>query len=310
MNASLRATLPHVVCTKRFLNPRSLRMIREIIASDPQQSRAEIARHVCEQLDWHDIQGKPKLMGAAVTLLRFHRKGWIPLPEPRNRGRTSGTSQAALPGSFCAPEHPLESSLRQLGPITLKAVSIPADSGLWNGLIARYHYQGYQPLCGAQIRYLIHGAATVLGAISFSAAALALRDRDQWIGWDRHQRQRNRHLIVNNSRFLLLPWVRVPNLASHVLAKAARQVPADFQQRYGYPPVLLETFVEQERFQGTCYRAANWLCVGQTQGLGRDLHALKPAQKLPIKSIWLYPLRTGAREQLCQRPAPTAPAAA
>jgi len=159
---------------------------------------------------------------------------------------------------------------------------------------------------------LIHGAATELGAISFSAAALALRDRDQWIGWDRHQRQRNRHLIVNNSRFLLLPWVRVPNLASHVLAKAARQVPADFQQRYGYPPVLLETFVEQERFQGTCYRAANWRCVGQTQGLGRDLHALKPAQKLPIKSIWLYPLLTGAREQLCQRPAPapTAPAAA
>jgi len=299
MNASLRDSLPHFVCGVRF-HPRSLRSIREIIASDPLQSRAEITRRVCAQLDWHDIQGKPKLMGAAVTLLRFYRKGWIQLPQKRNSGKINGSTQVTLPSDFIVPEQPLESSLHQLGPISLKVVSNPADSRLWNGLIAKYHYQGYKPLCGAQIRYLIQGAATLLGAISFSAAALALRDRDQWIGWDHKQRQSNRHLVVNNSRFLILPWVRVPNLASHLLANAVRQVPADFRQRYGYQPVLMETFVEQDRFQGTCYRAANWICVGQTRGLGRNHHALLPLQVLPIKSIWLYPLTRSARNRLCR----------
>jgi len=301
MKASLRAALPCSVCGKPFY-PRSLRIIREVIARGPQLSRAGITRHVCEHLDWHDIQGKPKLMGAAVALLKFHRKGWIVLPPRQSRGRVSSTTHADLPKTLVIPKTSITSSVRQLGPITLDRVTPGPDSRLWNGLISRYHYQGYKPLCGAQVRYLIYAEATVLGAISFSAAALALRDRDQWIGWDRHQRQRNRHLIVNNSRFLILPWVRVPNLASHVLAKAAHQVPADFQQAYGYRPVLLETFVEQQRFQGTCYQAANWHCVGQTRGMGRDHHALLPSQSLPIKTIWLYPLRPGARERLCQSP--------
>jgi len=296
MNANLRAALPHSVCGKRFY-PRSLRSIREIIASDPQLCRAGIARQVCAQLDWHDIQGKPKLMGATVALLRFDREGWIQLPKPRHRGRVVGITQATLPTHFCVPDQPLETALFQLGKVSLKAVT-STDSALWNGLIAHYHYLGYRLLCGAQMRYLIVGGSTILGALSFSAAALTLRDRDQWIGWDSDQRQRNRHLIVNNSRFLILPWVRVPNLASHVLAQAARQLPADFQQRYGVRPVLLETFVEQDRFQGTCYRAANWRCVGQTRGLGRNHQAL--SSRMPIKSIWVYPLIRNARQQLCQ----------
>jgi len=298
MEASLRAALPCLVCGKRF-HPRSLRIIREIIANHPELTRAGIARGVCEQLQWQDIQGKPKLMGAAVALLQFDQKGWIQLPERRPCGRRGGVTQTILPPDFTVPEQPLETSLPSLGKVALKVVSNPADSRLWNGLVSRFHYQGYKPLCGAQIRYLIQGPS-VLGAISFSAAALALRDRDQWIGWDHIQRQHNRHLIANNSRFLILPWVRVPNLASHLLAKAVRQVPADFQQRYGYQPVLLETFVEQDRFQGTCYRAANWICVGQTRGLGRNHHALLPLQALPIKSIWLYPLTRSARNRLCR----------
>ncbi len=303
MDAAIRAALPGTVCGKRFY-PRSLRIIREIIAGDPQLTRKEISRRVCDRLDWHDLQGKRKEMGAAVALQKFDQKGWIQLPPRRKCGRVSGITQAVLPDDFEVPDYSIECSVHQLGKIDLEPVSTVADSRLWNGLISTYHYQGYTPLCGAQIRYLIRSTSEVLGAISFSAAAMALRDRDSWIGWDRLQRQRNRHLIVNNSRFLILPWVKVKNLASHVLAKAARQLPGDFQQRYGYSPMLLETFVEQARFQGTCYKAANWICAGQTSGRGRSDYRSRRQQQqepppLPIKSIWLYPLTTRARQRLC-----------
>jgi|GEM_PF-1297234 len=179
-----------------------------------------------------------------------------------------------------------------------------ADSLLWNALIDRYHYLGYSPLSGAQIRHLIDSDRGLIGAIGFGAAACTLKARDRWIGWDRQQRERRREWVVNNRRFLILPWVRVKNLASHLLAKAARQIPIDFQVRYGYAPVLLETFVEQDRFSDGCYRAANWINVGPTAGPGRNDRTSKRTRNqhgapLPIKQIWLYPLRRDARRILC-----------
>ncbi|MGR9108175.1 MAG: Druantia anti-phage system protein DruA [Gammaproteobacteria bacterium] len=146
----------------------------------------------------------------------------------------------------------------------LRPVTSRADSRLWNGLIATFHYRGYAVFCGARMRYLITSGHGILGVMGFSAAALTVRDRDRWIGWNREQRRANRHRIVNHSRFLILPWVRVPHLASHLLGLAARRVAADFQARYGYTPLLLEIFVEEGRFAGTCYLAAN--CGA---GLGR-----------------------------------------
>ena len=306
MDAKLRASLPASVCGKRFY-PRALRIIRETISRYEPCSRKEITRQVCDRLGWIDHCGQRKEMGAAVALLRFHRKGWIELPPARSTPRTTSRIQP-LPEGFQQPEQVVDGTLNDFGAITLFPVTDQADSQLWNGLISSFHYQGYAPLCGAQMRYLFATPERVLGALSFSAAAVTLSARDRWIGWNSEQRRSHRHLIVNNSRFLILPWIRVPNLASHLLARAAHRLPGDFRQRYGYTPVLLETFVEQPRFTGVCYKAANWICVGQTSGRGRsDLRSWQQrkieAPPLPIKSIWLYPLVSDCQARLCRETA-------
>lgn len=302
MDAKLRSSLPASVCGKRF-HPRALRIIRETIAEYAHTSRKEITRQVCDRLGWVDHRGRRKEMGAAVALLRFHRKGWIELPPARGAHRPTSRRQP-LPEGFEVPEHAVDGALEQLGRIILEPVTEREDFRLWNGLISTFHYRGYAPFCGAQLRYLIGSARGIVGAMGFSAAALSVRDRDRWIGWNPAQRRANRHLIVNHSRFLILPWVKVPHLASHLLGRAARRLPADFQARYGYRPQLLETFVEQERFAGTCYRAANWIRVGKTQGRGRSddrpwRQQQREAPPLALKSIWLYPLQAHWRARLC-----------
>jgi hypothetical protein len=161
-------------------------------------------------------------------------------------------------------------------------------SGVWNKLMATYHYVGYRPLVGAQVRYLIRSAHGWLGAVGWSAAAWHVGARDAWIGWSAAERQAHLHQVVCNSRFLILPWVRVPNLASRVLALCAQRLPQDWQAAYGYAPVWLESYVDRARFAGTCYRAANWVCVGTTQGRGRQDRAHR--QAVPVKAVY-SPLR-------------------
>lgn len=170
----------------------------------------------------------------------------------------------------------------------------------WNELMARYHYLGYEPLPGAPLRYLVHAGDRLLAALGFGAAAWKVAARDAFIGWSPEERQARLHLVVNDARLLLLPWVRVRNLASSFLALAARRLPGDWRAYYGYAPVLLETFVEQERFAGTGYKAANWARVDVTQGRGKlDRHR---RCALPVKDVWLYPLRPDFRAQLCGAP--------
>jgi hypothetical protein len=171
-------------------------------------------------------------------------------------------------------------------------------------MVDRYHYLGHTPLSGAQIRYLVHSEEKGwVGAIGFGAAAFSLKARDQWIGWDREQCNLRRELILNNRRFLILPWIRVPNLASHILSLASQQVQHDFEIRYGYRPLLLETFVDCERFNGVCYRAANWIDVGLTSGRGRNDRTRQRERSrngppLSVKQIWLYPLHRKAQQRL------------
>jgi hypothetical protein len=168
---------------------------------------------------------------------------------------------------------------------------------LYNELVERYHYLGYKPLTGAQMRYLVFGGDRLLAVLGLGAAAWKVAPRERFIGWDPDQRARNLHLVVNNSRFLILPWITSRNLASRILSGIARRLPQDWRQRYGYSPVLLETFVQQDRFQGTCYRASNWIHVGLTQGRGKlDRKFQRP---LPVKHIFLYPLQRNFRLQLC-----------
>jgi hypothetical protein len=187
---------------------------------------------------------------------------------------------------------------RQLRSIDLRPVAgSDDDSRLWNELVQRYHYLGYTPLPGAQMRYLVRAGGSLLAALGFGAAAWKVAPRDAFIGWTPDQRQRNLHLVVNNARFLILPWVHAPHLASCILARAARQLPRDWRARYGYAPVLLETFVERDRFRGTCYRAANWTHVGATQGRSK----LDTFRRLsvPVKDVFLYPLHRHFRRDLC-----------
>lgn len=275
----------------RDFSPGELDLIRRLIAEDPARSRAELSRLTCQALDWRKPDGGLKAMSARVAMLRMQEDGFLRLPPPRNprpdpRVRITAATD---PGPL------LEGSAAALRPLKLRRVLTKPESRRWNEFIERYHYLGCTPLPGAQLRYFVYAQGQLLALLGFAAAAWKTAPRDRYIGWDPAQRERNLPLIVNNARFLILPWVRVPHLASMVLAQAARVLPHHWQDQYGLRPVLLETFVETPRFRGTCYRAANWIYLGRTQGRGK-LGANQPT--LPVKDIWVYPLARDFREQL------------
>ena len=270
----------------RIFSAEELELIRGLIASKPQLSRNALSGIVCEQLGWLRPDGRPKDMSCRVAMLRMHRDGWISLPPPRKP--TGGRKPPPRLTAASAPRKPFTVSQRALEKIALHPIDNRKDSLLWNELIERYHYLGHEPLPGAQLRYLVWCGPDLLAALGFGASAWKVAPRDSFIGWTPPERQRNLHLIVNNARFLVLPWIEARNLASRILSLAAKRLPQDWQVRYGYKPVLLETFVERDRFRGTCYRAANWVHVGQTQGRGKLDR--KKQRLLPVKDIFLYPL--------------------
>ncbi len=291
--ALVDATIPRRLVGKPFDQDTLVAIRREIEAADP-CNRAEIARRVCKRLEWKSPSGKDQLMSARVGLLRLHRAGLIELPEP-TRGNGNGRGLRAHPVAL--PEaHRINQPVHELAGLALRRVESKACSALYNALIDRHHYLGYRPMAGAQARYLIVWEQGVLGAIGFGASAWKIAPRDQFIGWTRERRHQNLHLILNNSRFLILPWVHSANLASKVLSFSARRIPEEFAREYGYAPVLLESFVERGRFRGQSYRAANWVCVGQTQGRGKK-HVYK-TPGVAVKDIWLYPLRRDFRRVL------------
>ena len=284
----------HRYCGRVF-RAEELDWIRDLIASDARLNRAELSRQVCDELGWKKADGGRKEMSCRVAMLRMHRDGLIELPPPR-RSNSNGRRRPRLT-SASAPQLPLEIPVGRLGPLEFRQVKTRKDASLWNELIERYHYLGHQPLAGAQIRYFVSSGSRILAALGFGASAWTVAPRDQFIGWTSAQRRENLHLVVNNARFLILPWVHSHNLASHLLAQVARRLPGDWEDRYGYRPVLLETFVGQQ-FRGTCYRAANWIHVGQTKGRGKLDRWNRYA--LPMKHIFLYPLWRHFRERLCQ----------
>ena len=195
------------------------------------------------------------------------------------------------------PQKPIVLPAGKLGNLIACAISTKKDSIFWNELIERYHYLGYTPLAGSQIRYFIFTESNdLLAAISFGAAAWSVAPRDRFIGWTHQQRKANLHLVINNARFLILPWVSSKNLASRILATVTKQLLHDWQALYNYTPVLMETFVQKDRFKGTCYRAANWTFLGETQGRGK-LHPKKKGA-LPIKNIYVYPINKSFRKIL------------
>jgi hypothetical protein len=294
MNTQLTSTpLSYRYCGRIFTES-ELALIRKIIASHQEfPTRAAIAREMCTVLGWLKPDGLPKAMSARVALLRMQEDGLLSLPAPTH---SYTPAQRVEFTAVSNPQTEVHCSISELANLTLHRVSTTADSRLWNELVERYHYLGYRPLPGAQVRYIVKHEDTLLAVLGFGAAAWKVAARDSFIGWKAHQRADKLHLVVNNARFLILPWVHVPHLASRILGMVARQVAHDWPQMYGYKPVLLETFVEQGRFSGTCYKAANWICVGQTTGRGKlDRYH---RHSLPVKDVYVYPLHRHFRRFL------------
>jgi hypothetical protein len=280
----------------RVFSDAELDLVAALCADPAHAHRAAIARAACDALGWVDAMGQPKAMSARVALARMQADGLITLPPPRNANNANGRWPWHLPPEEGAHPPGIDAELGSLPGLALVPVGSRAASRSWNEAIARYHYLGYVPLPGAQRRWFVTAGDTAVALIGMGAAAWACQPRDSFIGWSPEQRTANLHLVVGNARFLILPWVRVPNLASASLGLLARSIRADWQKTYGYAPVLMETFVEAGRFAGTCYRAANWRLLGQTQGRGKldRTHA----RSLAVKDVYVYPLTANFRRQL------------
>jgi len=283
----------------RPLSDNALVLIKDVTGSCTGVSRTELAATVCELLDWRRANGQLKSRECWALLEQLEDAGVVKLPmrratKPKGaRTRVPRSAQGEPAETLCAP-------LGELTPLSLTRVETPQQHRLWRELVGRYHYQGYAVPYGAQLRYLIgvtRPRAQLVGCLQFSSPAWRLAVRDRWIGWGEPQRTRALQRIVNNSRFLLLPWVQVRNLASAVLACAARRVVGDWQAAYAVRPLLLETLVDNARFAGTCYRAANWLELGATSGRGRmDRHHQRHGAA--PKAVFVYPLIDDVRRCL------------
>jgi hypothetical protein len=279
-------------CGRDFSN-QELVVIGQLISENPSASRAALSRLTCQALNWYKIDGGLKEMSCRVAMLRMHDDGLIKLPAPRHRYCPANNVQFT---SATAPQPGINKPVDALAGVQLRIVMGRQQSGLWNEYIHRYHYLGYKPLPGAQLRYFVISENNIIALLGFGASAWQCAPRDKYIGWTHDQRKKKLRYIVNNARFLILPWVKCKNLASKILSLTSHRLSGDWQDRYGYQPVLLETFVERNRFTGTCYKAANWVLVGQTKGRGK----LGPAGKIsvPIKDLWLYPLERNFRHIL------------
>jgi len=273
------------------LSAAQIELIAEVVSTCSGLSRAELAETVCELLDFRRPNERLKARECRDLLEQLHEAGQIRLPEKRaGRPRGSRTSIPHTPAGES--QEALSRTLREVAPVRLSKVREDADHALWRELVGRYHYLGFKTPYGASLRYLVRigrPRAQVVGCVQFSSPAWRMASRDEWIGWSDAQRRRRLQQVVAQSRFLILPWVRVRHLASHVLGLSARQISGDWQEHFGIRPVLLETLVDAQRFSGTCYRAANWILVGRTSGRGRMDREHRRHGAAP-KHVFLYPL--------------------
>ena len=292
------------MCFERFcgqiVKNQQVDEIIEIIETFPKLSRTELANTVCELFSWRRPTGKLKSVECRQFLERLDEKGTIRLPVSRKQYANKGAVKVQRTGKADI-QPTISVKLKELSPILLTRVDSQKQRQLWYEYVDRYHYLGYQLPFGAQLRYFIKAGATndILGCFQFSSPAWKMAPRDRWIGWTDEQRKFNLQKIINNSRFLIFPWVKVKNLASSVLALAVKTVPDDWQRCYGYRPVLMETLVDRKRFRGTCYKAANWIHMGKTTGRGRMDRANKQ-QGASVKEIFVYPLTSRFRQELAE----------
>jgi len=285
----------HVVQCGREIGVSEMEEIRETVRTFCRLSRTELAMTICEHLGWHSVTGSPKMDACMKLLEKLESQGLLSLPQkravsPKERSPLYRTERTA-------PQTQIECGLREVGTVRLEVVRGREETKLWNEYVHRYHYLGYKQPFGCFARYFVESDHGKLGCLLFSGAAKALRRRDRWIGWSESARLRNLGLVVNNARFVVFPWANVKNLASHVLGQVVRRIRDDWEKRWSYRPVLLETFVDPVRFEGTCYQAANWQYLGMTSGEGLvrkgKMYATSP------KKIFVKPLADDFRTVLC-----------
>ena len=297
--------LPSVLQGRAF-GPEQLAEIQSLLSQHPDWSRYKLSRELAAQWEWHTASGQLKDMAARTLLLKLHKQGWIKLPERRMASPTRSGREDRQLGLPWLDQTPLECSLQRLVPLQIQEVSQlgrhPRRAEL-EQCLARYHYLGYRSRVGQNLQYWVSSSeGRPLACMVFGAAAWQCAVRDQWIGWDSTQRAEHLPRIANNTRFMILPWIRVDHLASHILGRILRQLRADWLAKYQHPVELLETFVDRQRFSGTCYRAANWISLGQTKGRGRQgLRTKTPST--PIKEVYVYPLHPRFRQHLNPPPA-------
>ncbi|MHC4843850.1 MAG: Druantia anti-phage system protein DruA [Planctomycetota bacterium] len=279
----------------RTISQSDLDVINQIISTHPDHSRRFISQEVCRRWNWRQTNGHLKDMVCRSLLLLLESKSLIELP-PRKRNPPNPLANRKKPVRIIVDETAVECSLNALYPINLKQVRRTAHEKLFNSLISEYHYLGYTQPVGEHLKYIAFSNDRPIACLAWSSAPWYIGARDRFIGWSPETRQKNLHLIINNTRFLVLPWVAVSHLASHLLALNRRRLYQDWQRIYHHPVYLLETFVDTERYRGTCYKADNWIYVGKTTGLGKLSKSNKPT--LSKKAVYVYPLTKDFRGRL------------
>lgn len=281
----------------RNISGSEILFLRQFIADYPSLSRYALSRKLCELWQWKQANGTLRDMVCRGLLLLLDRAGEIQLPPARCR-LSRKRSEWERPEPVVPDNRPVRGPLHELGSLEFQQVRRTVQEPLFNSLVEQYHYLRYEQPVGEHLKYLVYAHGQAIACLAWSSAVRHLASRDRFIGWNAAARKRNLHLLAYNSRFLILPWVKVPHLASHILGQMAKLVPQDWQRLYAHPIYWLETFVDPARFQGTCYRAANWLVLGRTTGRGKNAPRKKPTR--PVKEVLALPLARRFRELLSQ----------
>lgn len=283
----------------RLITDAEVASIRALMAEHPEASRKALSKLVCVRLEWVQPNGVLRDMVARGLLLALERAGLLELPPARTR-RASPPYFRRTPDPVSIDETPIEEPLGAIQPLEFRLVRRTEEEPVFNGLVHEHHYLGYVQPVGEHLKYLVYARGRPVACLGWSSAPRHLGPRDRFIGWSAEARRRNIQLLAYNTRFLILPWVRVPHLASHVLGLMARVLPKDWERVYAHPIYYLETFVNPERNRGTCYLAANWIRLGRTTGRGKNAPTKEP--RVPVKEILGYPLTPRFREILGRVP--------
>jgi len=280
----------------RVVTGDDVEFIRRLIAQHPTSSRRALSEKLCKAWNWRQPNGFLRAMVCRSLMLKLHRAGFIELPPIRQLNPNPLAHRTRPSPPALVDQTPIEGNLASVRPLEFRLVRRTSEERLFGSLIETWHYLHYVQPVGEHLKYMVYSQERPLACLAWSSAPRHLGPRDRFIGWSPEQRKRNIHLLAYNTRYLIMPWVRVPHLASHILGRMAKILPRDWERVYGHPVLFLETFTDPARYRGTCYRAANWVVLGRTTGRGNNAPTKKP--RVPIKEILAYPLSKRFREEL------------